>query len=194
MARQIEYDPSALKQNLLSVFWEQGFAETSLSDLEHATGLNRRQLYNGVGDKRAMFLQALDGFSDTAGQRFLAPLEGEEAGLAEIEMLLTTFLQLAEASEGPSGCLVCSSSQEDIASDPDVADRINRYFERIRAAYANALSRAVGRNEITLSEDAILARTDTLFGVHVALCILGRAGRPIEQLERMVRQVLADIR
>ena len=151
MARQIEYDPVALKENLLSVFWAQGYAETSLSDLETATGLNRRQLYNGVGDKREMFLGALDDFSDLAGRMFLAALESEEAGLAEIEGLLRAFLDLAENPSGPSGCLVCSSSQEEIASDTDVASRIDAYFERIRAAYRNALGINSSNNVNTLN-------------------------------------------
>ncbi len=194
MARQIEYDPVALKENLLSVFWAQGYAETSLSDLESASGLNRRQLYNGVGDKREMFLSALDDFSDLAGRMFLAPLERKEAGLAEIEGLLRAFLELAEKPSGPSGCLACSSSQEEIASDTDVASRIDAYFERIRAAYRNALAGSARRNEIRLSGSDLESRADALFGVHVALCILGRAGRPIDQLKRMVDQALADIR
>lgn len=193
MARQIEYDPNALKQNLLAVFWAQGFAETSLADLENATGLNRRQLYNGVGDKRSMFLQALDDFSDVAGRQFLAALERDEAGLGDIETLLRKFLALAKESDGPSGCMVCSTSQEDIASDKDVRIRVDAYFERIRAAYANALSHAVERGDIELSEPDISNRAEALFGTHVALCILARAGRPANQLERMVQQALNDI-
>lgn len=194
MARQIEYDPLALKRNLLAVFWERGYAETSLSDLEAATGLNRRQLYNGVGDKRAMFLQALDDFFDVAGREFLAPLEKEGAGLRDIETLLEKFLRLAASGEGPTGCLVCSSSQEDIASDADVRRRIDTYFDRIRAAYAHALRCAVERGELIFADSDPELRADALFGTHVALCILARAGRPQAQLERLVRQALADIR
>ena len=193
MARQIEYDATALKRNLLSVFWEQGYAETSLSDLEGATGLNRRQLYNGVGDKRSMFLQAMDDFSDVAGREFLAALETDDAGLREIESLLNKFLDLAKDSSGPQGCMVCSTSQEEIAADPDVKARIEAYFERIRAAYENALTRAVGRGDIVLSKTEILNRAEALFGTHVALCILGRAGHAHDKLTRMVRQAIEDI-
>ena len=193
MPRQIEYDPVALKQNLLSVFWSQGYAETSLTELEAATGLNRRQLYNGVGDKRDMFIQSLDAFCDFAGRSFLAALETEDAGLADIERLLQSFLDAAERSEGPNGCMVCSTSQEEIASDPDVKVRVDAYFDRIRAAYRNTLSRAAARGDVALTDPEIDLRTEALFGTHVALCILGRAGRPHAQLTQMVRQALNDI-
>jgi len=193
MARQIEYDPTAVRQNLLAVFWSQGFAETSLTDLEGATGLNRRQLYNGVGDKRSMFLQALDDFADQAGQQFLAPLERPEAGVAEIAGLLETFLELLRSGGEAKGCLVCSTSQEEIVGDPDVKARVDAYFTRIRAAYRNALVCAVQSGALSLSEPEIEGRTESLFATHVALCILARAGRPYDQLERMVRQALDDI-
>ncbi|MFQ6552674.1 TetR/AcrR family transcriptional regulator [Aestuariibius insulae] len=193
MARQIEYDPLALQETMMKVFWAQGYAETSLSDIESATGLNRRQLYNGVGDKRQMFLGALDDFSALAGRRFLAQLESDEAGVADIETLLRTFLELALTPDGPTGCLVCSSSQEEIASDADVASRIDTYFDRIRDAYFNALRRAVNRGDLALTDAQVASRAEALFGTHVALCILGRAGRPVEQLKRMVDQALEDI-
>lgn len=193
MARQIAYDPLALRQNLVGVFWEKGYAETSLSDLEAATRLNRRQLYNGVGDKRAMFLGAMDDFAETAGRRFLAALEGPEAGLAEIDGLLSEFVRLAGEEDRPTGCMICSASQEEIAEDPGAAPRIDAYFERIREAYANALTRAAERGEIDLPPDQIAARADALFAAHVALCILGRAGRPKGQLASIARQAVADI-
>lgn len=194
MARHIEYDSGAVKRNLMSLFWTKGYAETSLTDLEAASGLNRRQLYNGIGDKRAMFLQALDDFSDVAGQEFLAPLEGDQAGLDDIEGLLREFLHLAADAAEPIGCMVCSTSQEEIAADKDVAKRINAYFERIRSAYANALTRANDRGALRLDQQGLDARTDALVGTHVALCILARAGRPHDQLTRMVEQALSDLR
>ena len=193
MARQIEYDPFALKQNVLSVFWERGYAETSLSDLEAATGLNRRQLYNGIGDKRAMFLQALDDFSDVAAHQFLSPLETEDSGLAEIAALLNGFVHLIREEDERKGCMVCTSSQEEIAADGDVKKRIDAYFERIRAAYQTALTNAAERGELALSEEQIADRAEALLGIHVAVCVLGRGGRSPDKLERMVRRALDDI-
>lgn len=193
MARQIAYDPQALRADLVRTFWAKGYAETSLSDLESATGLNRRQLYNGIGDKRAMFLRAMDDFADTAGRRFLASLEAPEAGVAEIEALLMEFVRIAGEEEGRAGCMICSASQEEVAADPDAARRIDAYFDRIRAAYVNALSRASDRGEVRLDTEAIDGRADALLAVHVALCILGRAGRPADQLARIARRALVDI-
>lgn len=193
MARTISYNPTDVRRRLLSKFWETGFAETSLSDLETATGLNRRQLYNGPGDKKAMFLTAFDDFSTSAGRQFLAPLEKDTAGLDEIANLLRCFVALAGSREGPSGCMVCSVSQEAIASDADVRPRIDAYFNRIEAAYGNALTQASARGEVSLVPPEINAKSVMLFGVHVALCVLGRGGCPQEKLSRMAEEAISSL-
>lgn len=193
MARQIAYDPQKLRQDVMSLFWARGYAETSLSDLEEATGLNRRQLYNGIGDKRAMFLQALDDFTDMSGRFLLAPLEAPDASIADIRAHFSRFVTMAHQPDAPKGCMVCSTSQEDIASDRDVLARMNAFFDRIRAAHHNALCASVGRGEIELSPDQIERHADALYGTHVALCILGRAGRPKEQLAHIAEEALAQL-
>ena len=193
MGRPITYDEGEVRSRLLAAFWETGYAETSLSDLERATGLNRRQLYNGPGDKKTMFLAALDDFSRTAGARFLSPLENEHAGLADITDLLRTFVTLASTEEGKNGCMVCSTSQEEIAVDEDVGRKISAYFARIEAAYSNALTQAASRAEINLDQPAIAAKSAHLFGVHVALCVLGRAGCSPDTLSRMAEEAIDSL-
>lgn len=193
MARQIAYDTTKMKQDVMSLFWAKGYAETSLADLEEATGLNRRQLYNGIGDKRNMFLQAMDNFTDLSGQSLLAPLEADDAGVADIDELFRKFIEMSQVADGPNGCMVCSSSQEEIAKDPVVAIKIDAFFERIRAAHLNALMKASGRGENLLNEPDIQIRADALLAAHVALCILGRAGRPIAQLENIAKQATKDL-
>lgn len=193
MARQIAYDPQKLRQDIMTLFWAQGYAETSLSDLEAATGLNRRQLYNGIGDKKSMFLGALDDFAQESGRTLLSQLERHDAGISDIENLFATFIQMAGQPDEPKGCMVCSTSQEDIADDVDVSNRMNAFFDRIRAAHLNALSRAKDRGEVRLSRDVLESRADALFGAHVALCILGRAGRPTEQLTNIARDATKNL-
>lgn len=177
----------------MTLFWAQGYAETSLSDLEEATGLNRRQLYNGVGDKKSMFLGALDDFAQVSGQTLLAKLERPEAGIADIEGLFATFVEMAGQADGPNGCMVCSTSQEDIAADDDVSQKMNAFFDRIRTAHQNALSRAAERGDVELTPHELEQHADALFGTHVALCILGRAGRPTKQLTNIARKATANL-
>src|SRR3978361_1205827 len=51
----------------IPVFWEHGFADTTLSDLEAATGVNRSGLYSEFRDKEDLFLASLRHYIDTSG-------------------------------------------------------------------------------------------------------------------------------
>jgi AcrR family transcriptional regulator len=193
MPREIAYDPHYVRQCLLRQFWVEGFDGTSLSALEAASGLDRRQLYNGFGDKRAMFLQALDDFQEMAGRRFLSPLEADSAGLSSIQELLRTFATLAESDEGAIGCFVCSTSQDEIATDPDVKQRVDAYFDRIEAAYRNALTRAAKRGELARKPAEIRQLVSFLFGVHVSMSVLARAGQPTKRIRALAEHAVHAI-
>ena len=193
MARQIAYDTAKLTQDITTLFWAKGYSDTSLADLEGATGLNRRQLYNGVGDKLDMFLHALDTFIELSVQTLLGPLEGPEASVADIRNLFDEFLVRSQQPDGPAGCLICSTSQDEIAAEAQVAKRMDAFFERIKAALHNALTRAATRKEIALDAQGIEQRAAALFGAHVTLCILGRAGRPKEELTLIASEALKDL-
>lgn len=194
VARTLTYDKLAVRMRLLEAFWQRGYAQTSLRALEASSGLDRRQLYNGHGDKRGMFLAALDDFAEVGGRRFLAPLEAPSAGLADIAHLLKTFVALAATQEGARGCLICSTSQEEVAGDEAVRRRLEAYFDRIEAAHRNALTRAVRRGEVALDEAGIASATARLFATHVSLCVLGRAGQPAERLDAIAEQALETLR
>src|SRR5262249_17102093 len=54
------YDPETALQTAIEAFWQAGYSGTSLDDLSAATGMNRPSLYGAFGDKRALYLKALD--------------------------------------------------------------------------------------------------------------------------------------
>lgn len=175
------------------LFWEKGYSDTSLVDLEQATGLNRRQLYNGIGDKQEMFVSAMDAFVQLSVQLLLAPLESENAGVEDIKELFAKFVEMSKMPAPENGCLICSTSQDEIAKEPAVSKRIEAFFERIRNAHLNALTRAAERGEISLNAKERERRADTLYGAHVALCVLGRARRPEGQLKQIAAHAVEGI-
>ncbi len=193
MARRRTYDDHRVRQGLVATFLATGYADTSLADLESGTGLDRRQLYNGFGDKKTMFLGALDDFTEAAADRFLAPLETGSDGLADVEAALWGLLADADDPEARLGCLVCNTSREAIATDPDIGPVIDRFFRRIEGGYRAALTRAVARNELGPDDDpARLARL--LLAIHVSLCVLARAGESAEVLHDIAAATLERIR
>ena len=186
MGRRREYNQQKVREGTLQAFLQKGFADTSLGDLEAASGLDRRQLYDGLGDKKAMFVTALRDFSQSAGREFLSNLEDTASGLDAIRGALQSFVDLSDTPRGRLGCLICNSSREAIAQDTGVQPIIDDYFRRIEDAYHFALVRAAGRHEISTRRSRLRQTARFLFGIHVSICVLARAGENKEVLQDIV--------
>ncbi|MEM6704179.1 MAG: TetR family transcriptional regulator [Acidobacteriota bacterium] len=195
MARPREHDAQAARDGAVQAFLQRGFAATSLADLEAATGLDRRQLYNEHGDKMGVFLQALDDFEQRASARFLGALEAREAGKAEIVETLNTFVELSATEEGRLGCLLCNTSREPVSrDDARVGDRVSAFFARIEKAYANALRNAVKVGDLELTAAGRRRHARHLMATHVAACVLSRGGVDRKTLRDVVTVALQPLR
>ncbi len=93
MARSKEFDDRTAVTAARDVFWERGYASTSLAQLQAATGLSKSSLYETYGSKRALFTRAAENYLEQAITPRLAPLEAPGAGKAE---LAAYFSGLAE--------------------------------------------------------------------------------------------------
>jgi AcrR family transcriptional regulator len=125
----------------MDVFWQDGFAATSLDDLSAATGLNRPSLYGAFGDKRALYLQTYRQYRKRANEA-LAPLFQARAPLpVKLERIFVGCLELyLSGDEGPRGCFTVLTTSSDAVADPEIRalvaeaiDNTDRAFERLFA-------------------------------------------------------------
>ena len=99
----------------MPVFWTQGFSDTSLQDLERATGVNKSGLYAEFRDKEDLFVACLRHYLESQGKRGL--LSKEPLGWKNIE----NFLKNGPLNKGEQqGCFSVNSMRE-FAILPDEA-------------------------------------------------------------------------
>src|SRR4029077_10347880 len=60
MARPREFDRELALARATGIFWAQGYCSTSTEELLAAMGIGRQSLYNAFGDKRALYLEAVE--------------------------------------------------------------------------------------------------------------------------------------
>src|ERR1700676_2679760 len=63
MSRTKAFDPELAMQEAMEAFWERGYNATSVNDLLAEMKLNRGSLYGTFGDKKQLFLAALDRYA-----------------------------------------------------------------------------------------------------------------------------------
>ncbi|HEY1578362.1 MAG TPA: TetR/AcrR family transcriptional regulator [Terracidiphilus sp.] len=115
MGRPKGFSREEVLEKAMPVFWKHGFADTSLQDLERATGVNKSGLYTEFRDKEDLFLACLRRYLENQDKRGL--LIKKPLGWKNIE----TFLKHGPLHKGEQqGCFAINSMRE-FAILPDEA-------------------------------------------------------------------------
>jgi TetR/AcrR family transcriptional regulator, transcriptional repressor for nem operon len=152
MPRPREFDVDTALRAAMTTFWEHGYEGASLSDLTAATGVGRQSLYLAFGDKRALYLAALDRYREL----FQAPLLDTLREGGDVRAVLrTTLLSLVDGTCGSPamGCLLVNAATERASHDDEVRRRVAAAFEALEDAVVEALDTAAAAGRMRTSRD-----------------------------------------
>jgi TetR/AcrR family transcriptional regulator, copper-responsive repressor len=174
------FDPDEALQRATERFRTFGFAGTSLDELSEATGLKRPSLAAAFGDKRALYIAAID--------RLMARVERQLVRLGEarlplrelVERILIGGINLyLTGSDGPEGCLIINTAATQAASDPEVREKVGAFLA-VEDGRIGELLAAAG-------SPAPEAQGRLVASVLHSLSVRARAGAPREELEQVAR-------
>lgn len=190
MGRTRSFDETETVLAARQVFWEHGFAETSIPELETATGLNRSSLYHSFGSKRGLFDAAVQSYLDQVVRPRLVPLTAPTVDPGALAEYLSGFrAAIAEPASAlaSNGCLLLNSSVGSLGQDEAVRHSIDAY----RAELGAALARGVSAAHPELAASQAQALTVELSGLMLAAMALVRVApdAAVEMLD--VAQALA---
>lgn len=189
MARTKEFKPEEALEAAMELFWRRGYEATSMRDLLEGMGIGRGSFYDTFGDKRALFLAALDRFEDSRTTWAIEVLEASPSPLAGIEEVFERTVENLVGHEPRRGCLLANSAVELAPHDPEVAERISGYVRRTEDAFESALERARKRGEIPKKSDPRVLSHFLVTNLH-GLRVMARAGAARETLEDAVNVTL----
>src|SRR5215831_12284241 len=104
--RPRSFDRDKALESALRLFWSQGYEGTSISDLTEAMGLTPPSLYGAYGDKKRLFLEAVERYEQTAGCFARKALTEEPTAEQAVRRLLLEAVKSFAAPQSPKGCLV----------------------------------------------------------------------------------------
>jgi len=115
MGRPKNFSREGVLEKAMLVFWTHGFSDTTLQDLERATGVNKSGLYTEFRDKEDLFVACLRHYLESQEKRGL--LTKKPLGWNNVE----TFLKNGPLNKGEQqGCFSVNSMRE-VAILPDEA-------------------------------------------------------------------------
>ncbi len=127
MGRKKSYRREDLVAEALGVFWEKGYENTSLADLQHRTGVNKFGIYSEFGSKRGLFLVCADYYV----AHYLAPaFDAFVPSLTSLEAFLLGLVGYLE-NTGYQGCLLINAAAEQSGRDAEVNRRLEATYGRL---------------------------------------------------------------
>jgi len=153
MGRQLTFNRDEKLKQAMRLFWAKGYEATSMQELVNTLGINRFSLYNTFGDKRTLFLEAMDRYGKSVLQRLMEPLLAPEAGMSAIFAYLNNLGQGLTMASGDSGCFFQNAVAECGPEDEDIRSQVELTFVQLEGLLEQALRRAVERGELKSLQD-----------------------------------------
>jgi AcrR family transcriptional regulator len=182
VGRPKKFNRESVLEKALPVFWRCGFADTSLHELEIATGVNKSGLYSEFKGKEDLFVQSL--------RYYLANLEA--ARLLAIEPLgwdnIERFLKVRPRNrQGLKGCFCVNSMRESAILPREAIDIITRSRGTLKGLIAKNIEGEVPETKVDVVAELVL----TFF---TGLCMESNVSSSHAGVVRKVDELMKGIR
>ena len=169
-AKQFDKDTALAKA--MEVFWAHGYEATSLSELLKNMGIGKKSLYDTFGNKRSLFLKALEHYASILIKDMRERLSAEGSPLESLKALLRHW-QMIHSLSGSRGCMFGTNIADFSTDDKEVSKVMRAYLQQMEDTFMTTLTRAQKAGE--LKPDANLRNlARLLLCTAQGLALLGR--------------------
>ena len=173
MGRTQTFNTAEVVRAARDLFWELGFENTPLPELERVTGLSRSSIYNTFGSKRGLFDAAIESYLDEVIRPLLTPLSSDDISADALDDYLSGLREaLSRGTPVANGCLLVRTANTPIGRDEAVSGVI--------ADYRNELRSALGRGVRTSCPHLPPAEQDVIAEACTGLVIAAMALVPVD--------------
>lgn len=187
------FDPARALAGARDLFWRRGYDGTGLAELEAELGIGRKSLYDTFGNKRALYLAALEQYGATVIDAIAQGLEREGTPAFENLERVLTKLGRHHGSGASLGCLLGVGMGQVARDDAELVGVLRRWLEHLEDAFERCLARAAEEGALR----ADLRPRDAarqLVALTQGLALLGRVAERPAAHQGAVRAALAGLR
>lgn len=187
------YDrPTALKR-LRELFWQGGYAGTSLDDMSAATAMNRPSLYKAFGDKSAAFSVVLEDYVNDTRTLYSAAFQADVPLREGLRRVYETAIAIYQDENGMGrGCFMINAALIDSIRDREIADRVLAALHELDRAFRWRFKIARQKGELSPNAD-IDALATVAIAMHNTLSIRMRAREDMATLRTFIDQTIGVI-
>lgn len=150
MPRKPSYDKDDLILRARDLFWRQGWAGTSLKDIEKALSLNPGSIYAAFGSKEALYGLALDRYVDD-GAASLERMTREKGPLATLQAYPKSIVENDQAAA--RACMLAKTYMELSPQNHTLADQAHAHLCTIEGKFEALFAAAQSNGQIGANHD-----------------------------------------
>jgi TetR/AcrR family transcriptional repressor of nem operon len=188
MVRPRTFDEQQVLQGAVAIFRERGYAGTRIPDLTDELGICRQSLYATFGDKRGLYLRALEAWGRSDVDAKLALLRAEGSPLENVRTVVRGLAALATACPEHGNLTV--AAMVELRRDPDVMAEVERQTGRLEQGFAETLAKAQSRGELAAGlapEQLAGAFAAASCGIGLLTRLPGSSGRIAAMVSALLR-------
>jgi len=178
-----------LIQAAMALFWEKGYANTSMSDLLTAANANSGSFYHFFDSKEVLLLAVLDQYLKMLHPQLLEPAwKGVADPIERIFALLARYRQSIVQTDCTYGCPIGRLALEISAEQAEVHRLLAQNFEAWAAAIRECLNKSKGRLPAGLDVERL---SQFVLVVMEGGVMLSRSHRSVEPFDGAVAELRA---
>ena len=183
------FDRDDVLDRAMRLFWERGYEATSVSELTEAMGITPPTLYSFFGDKKQLFLEAVNRYQTGPGCFGAKALTEEPTAERSIRRLLTEAVDSFANPRGPKGCLVVLGATNCAADSNDVFRALATRRRAAEGAVRSRIAAGLGASEFAEGTD-VDALTGLVTATLYGLAIKARDGASRASLRKVIDQAM----
>ena len=191
--RPRSYDHNRALASARDVFWNAGYAASSLDDLGAAMFMTRPSLYGAFGDKEALFLKTLEAYRDGSLTLLRRRLDPDRPLKECIAAVYATAIEIYVGASGPAlGCFLIGTATVEAPRHPEIRTVLRESLRVFDDAVEDRLRLAAQTGELPPQTD-VAALAKLASAIMHSLAVRARAGEPREVLEAIAASGVALI-
>ncbi|MEM8675062.1 MAG: TetR/AcrR family transcriptional regulator [Cyanobacteria bacterium P01_G01_bin.67] len=144
---QKQFDTEVALDKAMEVFWAHGYEAASLAELLKNMGIGKKSLYDTFGNKKSLFIKALEHYALTTVKGMRDRLSSEGSALENLKQLLQEW-QKMHSQPGSCGCMLGTNIADFTTEDAEIAKLLRNYLQQVEDVFCTALTQAQSDGEI----------------------------------------------
>ncbi len=185
--RPRSFDREAALGTAVHEFWRSGYEGTSIAALTSAMGITSPSLYAAFGDKKTLFLEAVERYAGDPDE-LARNLDSAPTARHAVRSFLRASATSFTGPDTPAGCLVASAAASGSAASAEARRAVTAVRDRTRALLRERLER--DRDGLPPGTDPE-AIADLTVAVVQGMSVLARDGASRSALHALTDGMLA---